>query len=72
MGQLEEPSLRKRYEKETLLAKVKEHEEVSAQLNQINYHLREATFKVEEDVKRAKQAEKIKLENKRDRIFKER
>lgn len=72
MGQLEEPSLRKRYEKETLLAKVKEHEEVSAQLNQINYHLREATFKVEEDVKRAKQAEKIKLENKRDRIFRER
>jgi hypothetical protein len=45
---------------------------VSAQLNQINYHLREATFVVEEDVKKVKQAEKIKLENKRDKIFKER
>ena len=62
MGQLEEPSLRKSYPKETLLAKVREHEEVSEQLNQINYHLREATFKVEENAKKEKEAEKEKLE----------
>lgn len=58
MGQLEEPNLRKLYSKEELLAKIKEHEEVSEQLNQINYHLREGTFKVEEEKKKEKEAEK--------------
>lgn len=51
MGQLEEPDLRLKYSKEILLAKVKEYEDVSEQLNIINYHLRAAHFKVEENTK---------------------
>ena len=72
MGQLEEPELRKMYDKETLLALIQEYEEVSDKLNEINYHLREATFKVEQNMKEQKIAEKQKLEKKRDGIFKER
>lgn len=72
MGQLEEPELRKQYDKETLMTKIEQYEEVSAKLNEINYHLREATFRVEESVKEQKKAEKRELEKKRDRIFKER
>ena len=72
MGQLEEPDLRLKYSKEILLAKVKEYEDVSEQLNIINYHLRAAHFKVEENTKSEQEDKKKLLEKRRDRIFKER
>ena len=64
--------MRKKYTREELLAKIKEYEEVSERLNEINYHLREVTFKVESNVKSEKWAKKKQLEKQRDRIFKER